>query len=400
MLCGQCDGPCRDFGNKGERRNLAPHCRKVLDNRGTMIFSEVRFVTEAPTFSAVDLFSGCGGLTQGLKKAGFEVIGAIEKDSSAAATYAANHPKVALVVDDIRVVDEESFRTDLGIASEDLTLLAGCAPCQGFSRHRRGDSTDDRNDLVLEILRFVQSFKPLIVFMENVPEITRASHRMVLDGFIDGLRQLGYLRVETKSVNAADYGVPQLRNRFALLATRHETLDVKIPDGRFARPDLAKQLGKAPWRTVRQTIAHLPALSVGEQSLDHPLHVAGHLSQRNVQRLASISTDGGSRASLPESYRLPCHNDVKGYSDTYGRMKWDEPCRTLTTGCTSITKGRFGHPEQDRGITPLEAALLQTFPITYRFPCPPTAAARQIGNAVPVDLAFGIFKEMHQRLSS
>ncbi|MGE5573002.1 MAG: DNA cytosine methyltransferase [Bacteroidota bacterium] len=350
--------------------------------------------------TAVDLYSGCGGLTTGMKRAGFRVVGAIENDASAARVYSANHPEVFLACKDIRDVEADEFRDRLGLSRGELTVLAACAPCQGFSRHRRGGSDLSKNLLVLEILRFVQAFLPLVVFIENVPELAKHPHRGILQQFREGLERLGYDRQCSKIVNAADYGVPQIRRRLTLLATRSRRVDVGIPAGDYANPRIALAQGKKPWRTVRQAIGHLPGVSAGERSSFHPLHVGPELSERNLARLRSVPRDGGSRSDLPEEYRLACHGRTTGYPDTYGRMKWDEPARTLTTGCTSITKGRYGHPEQDRALTPLEAALLQTFPLDYEFDSRPSVTARLVGNAVPVDLAYGIFRVLSDRIDS
>lgn len=317
---------------------------------------------------AIDLFSGCGGLTTGLQQAGFRVVGAVEIDPLAVETYRANHKGVVVWNKDIRKVSASAVMQRLGLRKGDLDLLAGCPPCQGFSSMRTLNGAleveDPRNDLVFEFLRFVRVLRPKAVMMENVPGLS-ADLRMVK--FWKALRQLGY-EGEDRILNAADFGVPQRRHRMILLAGRFGAVD-------FASPDLRR-------RKVRDFIEWLPP--VGESG--DPLHDMPEKRQERIMRLIrSIPPNGGSRAGLDEEYRLECHRKCDGFKDVYGRMAWDDVAPTITTGCFNPSKGRFLHPEFHRAITLREAASLQTFPRTYEFSLKrgKAATAALIGNALP-----------------
>jgi DNA (cytosine-5)-methyltransferase 1 len=318
--------------------------------------------------TAVDLFSGCGGLTLGLKQAGFDVLGAIELDSQAVKTYASNHRRVSLEHEDIRNICPEDFMEKIGVRPGELDLLAGCPPCQGFSslRTRNGSAKnrDRRNDLVKQMLRFADALQPKALMLENVPGLTAYSPFKRL---CNDLAERGY-HVEYDVKDAADFGVPQRRRRLILLAG----LGVAIP---FARPVAKKS-------TVRDAIGHLQS---PERSKDE-LHRLGERRSPRIQRLIrDIPKDGGSRTDLPKRRQLECHKKSDGFKDIYGRMSWDRVAPTITSGCFNPSKGRFLHPVSDRTITMREAALLQGFPPNYKFELSAgkQAIALMIGNALP-----------------
>lgn len=325
--------------------------------------------------TAVDLFAGCGGLTVGLKRAGFRVLAAVELDCGAARTYRLNHPDVEnLFVADIRGVSGNDLIAPTGLKVGDLDLLAGCPPCQGFSRMTTLNGTraedDPRNDLVLDYLRLVDELKPRALLLENVPALRQDRRYTALRA---RLIQLGY-KINDDVHDAADFGVPQRRHRLILLAARS------------ARPTMP---GKLPteWRTtVRRAITTLGKVGAsGDEA-----HDVTESRMPHVQRLISqVPRDGGSRKDLDDSLQLDCHKRCSGFSDVYGRMRWDDVAPTITSGFVNPSKGRFLHPSADRTITPREAALLQTFPPDYRFPMSlgKYAIARMIGNALPPRLA-------------
>lgn len=317
---------------------------------------------------AIDLFSGCGGLTQGLKAAGFNILAAIEIDPRAADVYSANHPEVLSLVADIRTVRTSELMHRLGLSPGDLDLLAGCPPCQGFSRIRTRNGPpvhDERNDLAAEFGRFVRAFLPKAVMLENVPQF-RADHRFLQ--LRDELVRLGY-SIADDVFDASDFGVPQRRKRLILKALRKKNA---IP----TPVEPCEQL------TVRDAIGSLPRAG---RSGD-PLHDLPERRSPKVRRLISqIPRDGGSRSALSSKMRLECHKRSDGFSDVYGRMKWDAPSPTITSGCGNPSKGRFLHPSKNRTITLREAAILQSFPTDYRFSVchGREAIARLIGNALP-----------------
>lgn len=317
---------------------------------------------------AVDLFCGCGGLTVGLKQAGFEVVGAIDNDPLALLTYHENHPTVKIYSDDIRNIETDEFAKMLQLDKGELDLLAGCPPCQGFSTMRTLNGSleidDDRNDLLLDFLRFVEDLEPRAVMLENVPGLARDER---FTHFCARMKHIGYSG-EHRILDAADYMVPQRRRRLIYMAGR----GFKIP--------FADAIGKRI--TVRETIAHLP--KAGKSG--DPLHdMKEKRTDRIAKIIAMIPPDGGSRAYLPDEYKLKCHKKCDGFKDVYGRMRWDDVAPTLTGGCFNPSKGRFLHPEENRAITMREAALLQGFPPNYKFPVATnkSAIALMIGNALP-----------------
>lgn len=318
--------------------------------------------------TAIDLFCGAGGLTVGLKQARFQVVGAVDLDEVAVATYRRNNRRIHVWNEDIRHLSGASVMRQLNLKRGDLDLLAGCPPCQGFSTMRtlnRGSSVhDDRNDLVLEFLRFVRVLLPKSVMLENVPGLA-IDTRMKL--VCDGLTKLGY-RWQKRVVNAAHYGVPQRRRRMLLLASRNGGVTIPV--------------GTANKVTVRDAISHLPAAG---KSGD-PMHDVGERrAPRIIDLIRRIPRDGGSRTALLDSEQLTCHKKTDGFYDVYGRMAWDNVAPTITSGCTNPSKGRFLHPSEDRAITLREAALLQTFPERYQFSMKrgKEHAAALIGNALP-----------------
>lgn len=322
--------------------------------------------------TAIDLFCGAGGLSIGLKKAGFKVLAGVEKDRLAADTYALNHKRTKVYEGDIRGLDPLAVMRDLKVERGGLDLLAGCPPCQGFSSHRTRNKSssieDDRNELIFEFLRFVESMHPKTVMLENVPALARdwrvgeLKRRLILLGY-----HVDEACVQIK--DAADFGVPQRRKRLLVKASRFGIIPDPIP--------VKKK------RTVKIAIGGLPPPGGSGDGL-HDLPVS---RSEKVQRLIKmIPKNGGSRASIPKEYWLDCHQKYpNGYYDVYGRMAWDDVAPTITGGCINPSKGRFLHPEEDRAITLREAALLQTFPYDYKFltVAGKEAVALMIGNALP-----------------
>ncbi|MCH7699209.1 MAG: DNA cytosine methyltransferase [Chloroflexi bacterium] len=325
-------------------------------------------MNETKQLLAVDLFHGCGGLTLGLKQAGFDVIGAIDNDNLASETYRANHAGVRTWNQDIRSLHPKQMLRKLGLRSGQLALLAGCPPCQGFSalrtRNSNKEAEDERNDLVYDFIRFIRVLKPKAIMLENVPSLDGSARIAELCRVLSAL---GY-NWEHRVIDAADYGVPQRRKRMLLLAQQ----EGKVV---FARKGSRR-------RTVEETIRYL---SDPELSTD-PLHSMIERRTKRIRRLIrSIPKDGGSRSALPAAQQLKCHKSTDGFKDVYGRMAWGDVAPTITSGCTNPSKGRFLHPEQDRAITAREAALLQGFPKSYTFSLKhgKSGVAEMIGNALP-----------------
>jgi len=317
---------------------------------------------------AIDLFSGCGGLSLGLKGAGFAVVAAVEIDRKAQQTYRLNHPDVRLYAEDIRKLDPVLMLQDANLEVGELDLLAGCPPCQGFSRLRTKNKmtsvSDDRNDLVEDFLRFIGVMKPKTVMLENVPALAKDARFLNMQC---QLHTLGYQTV-VHVLDAADYSVPQRRKRLIMLASRVHA------------PVVAEKAKKRI--TVRRALKGMVEPGQGGDKL----HGLGENRSKKVQDIiALIPKDGGSRSDLPSKYQLDCHKRSDGFSDVYGRLSWDDVSPTITSGCSNPSKGRFLHPVQNRTISLREAAILQGFPRSYKFDVAhgKESIALMIGNALP-----------------
>lgn len=330
-------------------------------------------------YRAVDLFSGCGGLTEGIKRAGFNVISAVENDWLACNTYRANHPEIKLLEKDIRDIKGSDLLTN---KFRKIHLLTGCPPCQGFSsirrKNRKSSPRDRRNQLVSEFQRIVEEMLPPVVFLENVPGIENY-HRF--KEFLRTLKQLGY-KVNCKTVDLCQYGVPQRRKRIVILAGLG--FEIEFPR-------------KSKVKTVRMTIGNLKPPHKHNNKLHNQVAVHSPLM---LKRIKNTPHNGGSRADWPKNLKLECHSKTRGFHDVYGRMSWDEPAPTMTGGCVNLSKGRFLHPTQNREITLLEAAKFQTFRQNYyfslergRYP-----AAEMIGNALPPKFAEQIGRQVAKTL--
>jgi len=327
---------------------------------------------------AVDLFCGAGGLAYGLRSAGLEVAAGVDLDPRCRFPFEANcdadfvHKDVAQVTaDDLA----EWFN------GADVRVLAGCAPCQPFSTYSQSRKSEDERWKLLESFRdLALASLPEIVTMENVVGLAA---REVWWSFTEALRGAGY-HVVWDEVRCADFGVPQRRKRLVLLASRLGPIELPIPT----------HANKAV--TVREVIAKLPPIVAGNVPAEDPLHVASRLSVTNMKRMKA-SRAGGTWRDWPEALRAACHMKKTGesYPAVYGRMEWDKPAPTITTQCYGFGNGRFGHPDQDRAISLREAAILQSFPASYRFVEKGRDASFRglgilIGNAVPPKLAQAV----------
>lgn len=317
---------------------------------------------------SIDLFSGCGGLTQGLKQAGFEVSVAVEYDYKTALTYKENHDDTTVINKDIREVKSEDILKE--VKGRKIDLIAGCPPCQGFSKIKtlNGKVTihDEQNELINEYVRIIKDIKPPLIMMENVPGIIEYD---LFKDAVQELKNLGYY-LSYKVVNIADYGVPQRRRRLVLLGSLLGK--VELPEG------LLNEVA-----TVRDYIFNLPSVEISNDPI-HKIHSNHGEKVKEIIKL--IPHNGGNRKDLPIEYWLECHKkEGIGFSDVYGRLSWDKVSSTITGGCLSPSKGRFLHPTEDRSLTAREAALLQTFPIDYKFTGfnSKSELAQMIGNSFP-----------------
>ena len=326
--------------------------------------------------TAIDLFAGAGGSTQGMSDAGYRVVAAVENDESAGRSYSSNHPGVALLDDDIQDVSPSEMRTSLGLDRGALGLLVACPPCQGFSTLGLSDEDDPRNDLVSIVQPFVEEFLPSAFLLENVPGL-RGDERLA--ALVEWARSAGY-GVRSYVVNATSFGVPQSRRRLIVVGV-HGLDEEVFPT------DLSDVLPRRFKQPVPNVLDVLMAAGSIEGSAD-PIHRSRQSSPTVLARIRKIPPGGG-RFDLPEEHQLACHKSMEKRNATaaYGRIRLDGPAPTMTTRCTTPACGRFVHPTEDRGISLREAALIQTFPPRYRFYGSHQSLEAQIGNAVPVRMA-------------
>ncbi len=333
-------------------------------------------------YNSIDIFSGMGGLTEGMHQAGFNTKIAIEKDQYAILTFSQNHKHTDLIPCNIRDITSGEILNKL--KGEPVHLLAGCPPCQGFSSIRRLNRTknirDKRNSLILEYFRLVKDLKPFTIMMENVPGL---QNYYLFKAMIKELKSLKY-DPKVEVVDVSDYGVPQRRKRLVVVGSRIGPIEI------------AKILRVK--KTVKEAIGYLPSVA----NTDDPLHkIYQHHSVRIMNRIKSVPKNGGSLKDAGQEHQYKCHaKSSVGFKDVFGRMSWEDVAPTITGGCLNPSKGRFLHPEEDRCITAREASLLQTFPEDYRIPLdiPKDKIALLIGNALPPQFSYLQSKNIKKHL--
>ena len=340
--------------------------------------------------AVIDIFCGVGGLTHGFIREGFDVIAGYDLDPSCKYAYETNNEGAVFKERDItKVTGDEIKRLYEGYS---IKILVGCAPCQPFSTYSRKRVRKDDWKLLDEFGRIVKEVKPDIVSIENVPELAKESRFAVFKKFLKLLDEEGYF-VSWKVVKCQNYGVPQIRSRLVLLASRLGNIQL-IPETH----------SRDTYRTVKQIIYKQPKLKAGKSHKKDKLHIASGLTLKNLQRIRA-SKPGGTWMDWDENLRAACHTTENGrsYIGVYGRMEWNKPAPTITTQFYNFGSGRFGHPVQDRAISIREGAMLQTFPKKYKF-IPPkqeviiTHLGRHIGNAVPVRLAQIVARSIKRHL--
>ena len=345
------------------------------------------------TIGVIDLFCGIGGLSYGFYQEDFKILAGIDADSSCKYAFETNNDSIFLneKIEDISPDLITSLFKDV-----DTKILVGCAPCQPFSSYMFKDfeKKDNKWTLLYEFSNLIKETKPDIISMENVPQLMNFKKAPVLNDFIKTLEDLKY-HVSCQVVYCPDYGIPQNRKRFVLLASKYGPIALIEPTH-----------SKKDFKTVKDAIGDLLPIEDGEEDPKDKMHRARKLSPINKERILNTPYGGGWK-NWPEDLKLACHKKIGGatYMSVYGRMKWEEPSPTITTHCTGYGNGRFGHPVQNRAITLREAALLQTFPIQYKFypenkQFSSSKIAKQIGNAVPVELGRIIAKSIRKHFDT
>ena len=386
--------------------------------------------------TAIDLFSGAGGFSLAAHEVGFDILAAVEFDQHAANTYQRNiverlGANTHVYAEDIIPLNIDALMSEKGLKSGDLDLLLGGPPCQGFSTHRiKGRGEDDpRNKLLLRYFDFVEKLMPKAFLVENVPGLLWPRHALYLNKFLELANEKKYKVITGKPliINARDYGVPQSRRRAFILAVR-EDIDIENlewpPKPTHIKPDFDKPPTKNIWKSASIAFER-PADEVLKNLVPRMSKVLGWETAKSRQIVESLEFGKplkksdpcnihmnhqpsmverfndtelmGSRDEL--EFTLPCHqNGYSGHKDVYGRIYFHTPANTITTGCNNPSKGRFLHPWENHGITLRHAARLQTFPDDYQFLGGVMAAARQIGNAVPIDLGKALISQIKNKL--
>lgn len=319
---------------------------------------------------AIDLFCGAGGLSLGVKNAGYDVAFAIDWDETACQTHAANFPKCVTEKRDVRTVTGKEIKDRFG----HIDLLAGGPNCQGVSQRGLRDPDDPRNMMLREFLRLVEEVQPPRFLMENVAGLAHKQNLPLLRELFMRFADMGY-GCGADVLLAADYGVPQLRHRMFLAGDRG------LRDVAFPEPTHAKK-----HRTVRDAIGDMPLECDGRND-----HTTTALAAVNRARIAAVPP-GGNWKDLPAELLPPrfWRYRMTDQNGTYARLRWDRPAYTITCRSGNVTCGAFTHPEADRALSVREAARIQTFPDDFRFVGNVSDRYRQIGNAVPPLLAEAV----------
>lgn len=352
----------------------------------------------SPDRTVIDLFCGAGGLSEGLRQAGFRVCAGNDHDPAAGKTYESTHPGAKFIGGCIENLLIEDFLDAALLKRGELFCLAGGPPCQAFSvyNHQRG-MHDARSQLFREYLRIVEGLSPRWIVLENVTGILSAGDGAAVKDILTSLRMLGY-EVDFKVLRAEDYGVPQERRRVVFIGNRVGA-PIIWPQVTHGDSD-----GLLTFTTIHDAISDLPALENGasqrhDQSPSEPIsdfqremragsalahnHAAPRLSATNIQRMQHIRPGGSWRDIphdlLPEGMKRAKRSD---HTKRYGRMKWQTQACTILTKC-DVHWGAYIHPDQDRAISVREAARLQSFPDWFVFQGSKTEQYVQVGNAVP-----------------
>ncbi len=342
--------------------------------------------TNSNPIQVLDFFSGAGGTSLGFAAINsilpvFHFLGGCDINAVSAATYSKNFGTKTICEDILKIAENEKsikvYLDDVGFDEKKPTIIIGCAPCQGFSSHRKKhwDSQDDeRNNLVVAFSRIVSKVNPDVFLMENVPEFLSQRYWRYFSKARESFYAAGYI-VKQNIYNAAEFGVPQERFRSIIVGMRKNFL---LPEG-YLKPE--------NYRTVRNAIGDLPMLLAGEKDPFDQMHRAVSHKKSTIDVIKKVPHDGG---NLPEGEGPECLTRVNGFYDVYGRLSWDRPAITITHYARNPASGRYTHPVQDRGLTAREAARLQSFPDGFQFEGKSDDIYRQIGEAVPPLLSCGV----------
>lgn len=336
-------------------------------------------------YQVIDFFSGCGGMTLGFEAVSkvipfFKTIGGCDINPDASKSYEKNFGVPGIVQDVTKLIDKNElnkFLIKLPEYKKNKPLIViGCPPCQGFTSHRKKNWSlkDNRNNLVGIFAEVAVKLNPEVIVMENVPEMLSKKYWEYFQNARDIFKKSGYI-VHQQIYNAASFGVPQERYRALVIAMKKD----------FILPESI--LSKKQYITVKQAIDSLPPIKAGEVYVRDAYHYCAKHKPSTIEVIKAVPKDGGNR---PKGIGPKCLDKVKGYTDVYGRLSWNKPSITITQYARNPASGRYTHPEQDRGLTIREAALLQSFPYAFEFFGSFDSIFKQIGEAVPPKLASAV----------
>lgn len=361
------------------------------------------------SYSVLDLFAGCGGLSLGLESAGFHTVAANELEPVFCATFALNHPGAEVIPGSI--LDPGVFERIVA-AGKGADVVAGGPPCQGFSTVGKKDEADPRNRLFQAFLAAVDSIRPKLVLFENVAGFKRLYQGRAFDALVEALDRMGYAS-ESRVLNAASFGAPQIRERTIVVAwARGFAQTFRFPEETHA--PAADLFGRKPFVTMGEALGDLPLVRMGEASRAYSAHPMNefqmlmrdqaedalneHEGPNHGPHLMSVLATvppGGSIQDVPLELR------PNGYFlNTYARLWWDRPATTITRNLGTPSSSRCIHPFADRGLTTREGARLQTFPDRFVFTGSRSSKNLQIGNAVPPLLGRALGQAMRAFLDA
>lgn len=369
-------------------------------------------------FNSIDLFAGCGGFSKGLEMAGFNIVFANELLKEPTDTYKLNHPDTPHLMKDIRDVSESEIESMLNVGKEDIHLVAGGPPCEGFSIAGKRDPKDPRSQLFLEFVRVVDYFKPEWFLMENVPGLMSMEKGLVFRDIIKTFKGINY-HLKTEILMSADYGVPQIRKRIFFLGTKTNKTITFPKKTHFPNTGEQRLVPVDHYLSVWEAISDLPITHAGEQKKEYDQppqndyqrlmranvkdnvlynHRAVNHRKKIIERYKHIP-QGGGMADAPKELQ-----PKKIYAARNRRLSANKPSYTVTSHCLD----ELLHPIQHRGITPREAARLQSFPDDYELTgplvmfhsAPEHDMYEQVGDSVPVLLAKSLGMVIHKKLSN
>lgn len=346
--------------------------------------------------NVIDLFCGCGGFSKGFEQAGFNVRLGIDIWQDAVTTYKANFPHAATIVGDISTLTGEDLLTTAGISANEVDVIIGGPPCQGFSLSGKRMLDDPRNILYKSFVRMVETIQPKVFVMENVPGLVRLFNGQVKDQVIEDFTNIGY-KVKMQQLTASDYGVPQARTRVFFVGINKN----KVKDVEYSFPTETHGINKKPYVTCEEALSdldfigdtrlltddteyELPATSDYQKFMRrNSTKLLNHVTTihtEKTRRIIAMVPDGGNYKDLPQELW-----STRKVNIAWTRMDSKKPCFTIDTG-----HNHHFHYKANRVPTVRESARIQSFPDDFKFVGIKTSQLKQVGNAVPPLLAQAV----------